>query len=170
MKGNSVLNDVMKKNGMSVVDVARAIYGSDEPKNVDAIKAILEYNEVSPKKVAQAVRAAGGTEDEVLMAKLIVSNNEFKESKKALDEDAQTELKEVIKNFWAEFDAHKYTPFYEGMYNKGAKLLAEYRSKEAEANKKAKAATTKVEPEPKAEADADTTAKEAVEVEDPFDN
>lgn len=167
MKGNSILRDVMKKNGMTIVDVARAIYGSDAPKDVGAVEAILEYNDVSPKKVAQAVRAAGGTEDEVLMAKLIVSNNEFKESKKALDEDAQTELKEVIKNFWAEFDAHKYTPFYDGMYHKGAKLLAEYRLKEAEANKKVKAATTKVEPEPKAEADADTTAEE---VEDPFDN
>lgn len=166
MKGNSVLAEVMKRTGKSISDVAKAIYGSDDPKNVGAISALLEYNEVSPKKVAQAVKAAGGTEDEVLMAKLIVSNDEFKESKKALDEDAQVELKEVIKNFWAEFDAHKYLPFYEGMYNKGAKLLAEH--KEAEAKKKAKTATTKV--EPKVEADADTTAKEAVEVEDPFDN
>lgn len=167
-KGNSILAEVMKRNNRSISDVAKAIYGSDDPKNVGAISAILEYNEVSPKKVSQAVKAAGGTDDEVLMAKLIVSNEQFKESKKALDEDAQVELKEVIKNFWAEFDSKKYRPFYEGMYDKGAQLLAEY--KEAEAKKKAKTATTKVEPEPKTEAKAEQTAQEAVEVEDPFDN
>ena len=163
-KGQSVLSTVMARTGVSVEQIAAKIYGEGTAENIDKINAILNYNEVGPKKVGEAVKAAGGTEDEITMAKLIVSSDEFKNGKQELDALAKDGLAEAIANFWNGFDETSYKPFYEGQFARGAQLLADHKAKEAEKSAK------------KAAASAETTVETPVApvaetvTDDPFDN
>jgi len=175
-KGKSILGDIvartMRENGLSedqvIAKIATQLYGdADEAqmaKNMDSIRAILNYNEVGKRKVGAAVKAAGGTEDEVLMAELIVSSEAFKNGKNDLDKLAQEQLGETVANFWNDFDEKSYAPFYTERYNEGAALLADYKAKKAAEKEKAtkKAADTAVE--------APVADEPATVSEDPFDN
>lgn len=171
-KGNSVLATVMARTGITVEQIAQNLFGLGETpeqtaKNIDAVNAILNYNEVGAKKVKAAVKAAGGTEDEILMAGLIVSSPEFKSGKEELDALAKSGRAEAEAIFWNEFDEKSYKPFYEGQFARGEQLLAEYKAAKAkEAEKAAKKAAANTETTVET---SDAPVAETV-TDDPFDN
>lgn len=170
-KGNSVLATVMARTGATVEQIAEKIYGPGETpeqtaKNIDAINAILNYNEVGKNKVKAAVKAAGGTDDEIEMAGLIVSSDEFRTGKEELDVQAKNGLAEAVENFWNEFDEKSYKPFYESQFARGQQLLDEHKAaKKKEAEKAAKKAAAAADTAVEGEAPVTETPTD-----DPFDN
>lgn len=151
IKGNSVLAVVlerqMSQKGISEIEAvkntAQNLYGNSDEKSVGAIYAVLNYNDVGKKRVMNTVRAAGGTEEEVIKAGLVVSSKEFKEGKERLDALRLKLIDEKMADFNKSYDTEDYTPFYDSQYARADELYEAYI--EEQNKKSAKKAETKVE-------------------------
>lgn len=160
---NSVLTEVMEKNGVQISALAEKMFGDAE--KVSPIELILEIRERSPKKVEEAILAAGGTERDVKLAKAELKA--YQPVVKGLDEARNKAVAEAIAKTHAEHDVYA-TEAWNKIHAEGEELLKkeEEMAKKAATKKEKVTKTVETILEPVAVA---APSNDEGEVADPFD-
>lgn len=155
----SILSEVMEKNGVTKESLAEKLYGDSQ--KVQGIELMLEIRERSPKKVEEAINAAGGTSDDIARAKAELKA--YQPIVKELDEARNAAVAKAIADAHAEHDVYA-TDAWNKVHAQGAELLAKEKE-EAEKKKAAKKEKTETVLEPASVVESTT---EAPVVDDPF--
>lgn len=137
----SVLATIMEKNGVTASSLAEKMFGDAEKTSV--IELILEIRERSPKKVEEAILAAGGTAEDVKRAKAELKA--YQPIVKDLDEARNKAVAEAIAKTHTEHDVYA-TDAWNKIHANGLELLKKEKEEAAKKAKKEVTAETVLEP------------------------
>ena len=131
----SVLRDVMERNGVTTEQLNEKVNGSADNKDgLKTINQVLTFMQYSKTKVEGLVRAAGGTDEEVAKAGVIAKT--YAAEVGEIDTLRETKRTAAIEAVESECD-DLYKAKAADLYNRGDELVAEDLAKKAAAAKKA---------------------------------